>query len=258
MLELRAARAQYGLTKPVDLSFEAGAMTAIIGANGAGKTTLLKLLVGHLEATEGQVLLHERALSSFNDRARARRIAYLPQFEDRPAGFTVEDLVQLGRFSHRSLWGGGDARHLDAVQRAMDALDVSQWRHRPIETLSGGEYQRVRLARCLAQEADILVLDEPAAHLDLSRGQSLLERLYKVSESDGLTVIVAIHDLNLASVFFRRLIALRDGWVVSDGRPADVLSKDELSRVFEPGLEVVAHPKTGVPQVLPAAPRFGQ
>ncbi|MEE2787114.1 MAG: ABC transporter ATP-binding protein [Myxococcota bacterium] len=255
MLDLHGVCAPYGLNAPVDLTIDKGTMTAIIGSNGAGKTTLLKLLVGHLDALDGQVSLNGDDLSTLSHRARAKRIAYLPQFEDRPSGFTVEDLVQLGRFPYRRLWGGGSSEHENAVTDAMAALEVAAWRHRRLDTLSGGEYQRVRLARCLAQQARILVLDEPVAHLDLSRGQRLLQRLHSLCESDGLTVFVALHDLNLASVFFRRLVALKAGSIVIDDRPEDVLTPEGLRTVFDSGLEVVCHPQSGVPQVLPRAPR---
>ena len=250
MFELMNVVAPHGIRKPLSLTVESGQMVGIIGANGAGKTTVLRLMSGAITKTSGDIHLNGQALESIPTRQRARALAYLPQFEERPDGFTVQDLVYLGRFAYRSGWGGYGAEDAHAVEQALKTLDLDGWRNRTLETLSGGEYQRVRLGRALAQSARALILDEPVAHLDLMNGQKLLNQVYNLNRTQGLTVIAALHDLNLASLYFDRLL-LQGGILIADGTPEEVLTKDRLAAAFETHIEVIPHPVDHVPQVLP-------
>ena len=251
MIALDAVTARYGVTQPCTVRVEGGEMVAVIGANGAGKTTLLRLLTGHLDPSSGQAVVESQALQQMPPRARARQLAYLPQFEARPEGFTVSEFVMLGRYAHRSHFGGQDADGVTTVASALETLAISPWSERDISELSGGEYQRVRIARAIAQGSPILVLDEPVAHLDLAGGQQLLRTVRAMNRLSGLTVVAALHDLNLASLFFDRVLLLNQGEIIADGAPSEVITPPNLASAFQDSFSHLDHPSESRPQVLP-------
>ena len=251
MFELKDVVGSHGIQTEFSLKIAAGEMVGILGANGAGKTTLLRLMTGALVKTSGAIHLDGQPLESYKPMDRARLLAYLPQLEERPDGFTVSDLVYLGRYAYRSAWGRYTTDDARAVDQALESLGLEQWRHRSIQTLSGGEYQRVRLGRALAQSARTLILDEPVAHLDLMNSQKLLKQIHGLNREHGLTVVAALHDLNLASIYFDRLVLLKNGRLVADGTPDQVLNTCDLENAFETQTSVIPHPQDHVPQVLP-------
>lgn len=233
-----------------DISVRSGESVALIGPNGSGKTTAVRLLSGDLHPQSGDVFLDDHPFASLAPRERARRIGVVPQSIDPQLGFVTGDLVAMGRAPYLGLLGSlsdGDRR---AVRAALASTDSTQLETRLFRELSGGEQQRVALAMVLAQETPFLLLDEPTTHLDLHHQHALLELLRRLQRERGLGLLAVMHDLNLAALYFDRLIVLSRGRVVGDGAPADLLESEEVLAVFAAPLVRVSHPDTGAPQVL--------
>ena len=231
------------VVREVTFQVRAGERIALIGPNGAGKTTLLRTLVGLLPHS-GDLELVGRPLHDWSPRDRAREIALVRQQTPLAVDFTVQEIIALGRAPHLG-WmdalGDADRQRVDA---ALEALDLHALAGRPVPSLSGGEQQRVFLAQALAQDAPLLLLDEPTAHLDIRHQLDLLRRVQRLSD-EGRTVIAAIHDLELAARFADRILALANGRLVADGTPAEVLTPARLHDVFGVEAEVEAE-ETGL------------
>ena len=216
----------------VDLALGSGELVALLGTNGSGKTTLLRTFAGTLAPDRGEVTFDGRAVGSWRRAAIARRVAVLPQQLELPAGFRVAELVAMGRAPHARRLFASTADDERAVARALidaDALDLAD---RQAGELSGGERQRLLVAMALAQEPDLVLLDEPTLHLDLAHQVALLTAFRRLRDQRGLTVLAVLHDLNLAAAFAPRVAVLDEGRVIADGPPADVLSPDLVRRVF--------------------------
>ncbi|HMJ76121.1 MAG TPA: heme ABC transporter ATP-binding protein [Iamia sp.] len=232
----------------VDLSVAAGEVVALVGPNGAGKSTLLGALTGDVALAAGAVLVCGRALGEWSGVELALRRSVLPQQVTVTFPFSVRDVVEMGRAPWVHV--DGDARGGEVVERVMVECDVASMAERQLPTLSGGERARVALARVLAQEAPILFLDEPTAALDLHH-QELVLGLARARASAGVAVVVVLHDLALAGAHADRIVVLSHGRVVADGPPAEVLDEDLLSAVYQHPIEVVPHPRTAAPLVMP-------
>ncbi|MCZ7554866.1 MAG: ABC transporter ATP-binding protein [Bacteroidia bacterium] len=215
----------------VRVDFTSGSFTGVIGRNGAGKTTLFRLLTGELHPQRGTVALHGRDLHAYAARERARLIAVVPQNEDMVFPFTVRSMVLLGRGPHLGYFGYETQADIAAAERAMELAGVAKFAARKVTDLSGGELHRVLIARALAQETPILLLDEPNAHLDLRHQVELFELLSRL-HMEGRTILCITHDLNLAAKYCKRLIMLDEGRTVADGSPYDVLTEEHLERHF--------------------------
>jgi cobalamin transport system ATP-binding protein len=216
---------------------ETGGWTALIGPNGAGKTSALRALVG-LVPYEGEVTLDGRDARRLRRRALARLVAFVPQKPETPPALTVAEYVLLGRTPHIAYLGGEGRSDRDAATRALRRLDLEDFAQRPLGSLSGGELQRAVLARALAQEAPVLLLDEPTTSLDLGRQQLVLE-LVDALRGDGLTVVTTMHDLTLAGQYAERLVLLDGGSVVAEGTAAEVLSAPNVSAHYGANVRVV-------------------
>ena len=238
----------------VSLSANPGQLLAVVGPNGAGKTTLLRLLTGSLAPHQGEVLLDDRPLGELEDRERARALAVVPQSESSPFPVTVREMVAMGRYAHLGPWERTGAHDRAVVERALERCVVVELADRQIGELSGGERQRTRIARALAQEAPILLLDEPTAGLDLRYRMELFHLLREL-RAEGLAVLVITHDLNLAARFADRLLLLDRGCATARGAPTEVLSREALEAVYAWPLRLVPHPgpgtDTGAPQTIP-------
>ncbi|MCB9526787.1 MAG: ABC transporter ATP-binding protein [Myxococcales bacterium] len=238
ILEARGVVAPFGLAAGLDLAVEAGAFVALVGPNGAGKSTLLRLLAGGLRPVGGGVTLDGAPLAAMTARDRARRVAIVPQDEPRLDGFAVRAVVELGRMPHLGRFGGLGAEDHAAVDDALAATGVTALAGRAAESLSGGEYQRVRIARALAQRPAVMLLDEPEAHLDLGHRNALLALLARLNRARGLTVIAALHDLDAAALYAERLVMLDGGQVVADGAPAAVLTAARVEAVYRTRVQI--------------------
>ena len=237
------------------VAFEArpGEIVGLIGPNGAGKSTLLRVLAGLAQPDSGSVRLGDALLSGMKAGERARRIAFMPQREDAHP-FTALETVLMGRYPHLGrfeLEGNHDRR---LARRAMKRTETVKFESRQLDRLSGGERQRVVLARALVQQADVILLDEPSSSLDLRHRLSIMETLKKEIEERQVIVVVALHDVALAGRYCDRLVLMSEGFVDSVGLPAEVLTPENLKRVFGVETRVQTDPETGSPQVWLVGP----
>ncbi|WP_240662785.1 ABC transporter ATP-binding protein [Streptomyces sp. WAC 06738] len=238
----------------VSLTVRPGELVALVGLNGCGKSTLLRLAAGMLRPDAGRIRVAGADVSRLPRRAAARRVALLHQSAPAVPGMTVRQLVRQGRYAARGPLGmlrdGDDAVSL----RAMADVGVDGWADRPVDALSGGERQRVRLALALAQDAPLLLLDEPTTYLDLRHQLEVLQSVTRLRSERRMTVLMVLHDLGLAARFSERLVALRDGRVAADGRPQDVVTPELLREVFGVEGRVGRDPVHGWPVCYPDTP----
>jgi len=232
-----------------------GQVLALIGPNGAGKTTLLRALARLLKPQSGVVLLADRNLWKLTSRSVARHLALAPQAAGMDWPLTVEQVVQLGRSPHRGWLLPFSADDWEAVERALEETGLQNLRSRKVTDLSGGEQRRVILARTLAQEPKVLLLDEPTAYLDLAYQTSILELVWTLAHRDGLTVVITLHDLNQAAICADRLALLAKGRVLAVGDPETVLTPAHLEEAYGVPVVVTRHPLYGTPMVTPVVNR---
>lgn len=237
-----------------DLSVEIPdhSFTVVVGPNACGKSTLLRALSRMLRPSEGRVLLDGAAIHSLPAKKVARTLGLLPQSSVAPDGITVADLVARGRYPHQGLlrqWSPDDER---TVQESMAATRIGDLADRYVDELSGGQRQRVWIAMALAQQTPLLLLDEPTTFLDIQHQIEVLDLCAELHETGGRTLVAVLHDLNHAARYATHLIAMRDGAVVAEGPPAEVVTAPLVERVFGLRCQVIEDPETGTPLVVPA------
>jgi len=220
-------------------------LVGVVGPNGAGKTTLLRTVNGVAEPDDGAARVGGDDVASLSARETARRVATLPQSTEVSFSFSVEEVVRMGRHPHAPRFGGADGAR---VREAMDRVDVARFADRTVDEVSGGERQRVLLARCLAQDADVLLLDEPTASLDVARAVEVLS-LVRSLVDEGRTAVAAVHDIDLAARFCDEIALIDDGRVVSSGPPGDVVTEANVEEVFGASTRVETDTVTGAPRV---------
>jgi iron complex transport system ATP-binding protein len=256
LVQLARVVAGYGdqrILAEVDLSVRAGELCAVVGPNGAGKSTLVRVLAGALAPWKGAALLGGRPLGSLDRRDVAKAVAVVHQHVDVALGFRVAEVVMMGRAPHQGAWMRPGTKDIEAVERAIEACDLEAIRERSVDALSGGEQRRVAVARALAQQADVLLLDEPTAHLDVRHALDVLRVLRAEVQARKVACLVVLHDLNLAAAHADRLVVLREGRIAVEGGPREVIRRDVLEPVFDARLVVGDHPDLPVPWVLPRA-----
>jgi len=237
-----------------DIHFELppGRILAVIGPNGSGKTTLVRALSGTLPQVDGALSLNGTDLLAASQNDRARLLAVVPQSTHIPSAFRVEEVVMLGRTPYLSWMGRQGSSDESAVENAMRVADVLRFKERLCGTLSAGERQRVILARALAQDTPVLLMDEPTSHLDLCYQVEFLELVSRLARENGKAVLAALHDLNLASRFGQEVLALKDGKTLAFGKTDDILRADIIEKIYGLRVEVFPSPGSGRPVVLPA------
>jgi iron complex transport system ATP-binding protein len=213
-------------------------MLGIIGPNGCGKTTLIKLLCNLLKAESGTILLFDENINKINGNDLAKSVAYVPQNVEIIFPFTVFEVVLMGRAPYLSGIGFEKENDYKIANRLIEELDIKGIRHKPYNTLSGGEKQRVSIARALCQEPKIILLDEPNSHLDISHQLEIFNFIKKLNNEKKVTVISVSHDLNLASFFFDRIVCMKDGELITSGSPSEVLTRKNIKSIFETDVEV--------------------
>jgi len=234
----------------IELSIEAGEMVGLLGPNGSGKTTLIKLASGVLKPVQGEIRLDGSDLSRLGRKSIARSVAVVPQQFHIPFAFAVDEVVMLGRIPFLKPFAEESEVDKQFVADALELVGISELRERRFDELSGGERQKVILAMGLAQQPKLLLLDEPIVHLDIAHQVEILERVRNLNTEQGITVVAAMHDLNLAALYFDRLVLLDGGRVVADGTPAQVLTEGRIKEVFSASVSVMQHPATGVPHIV--------
>lgn len=233
----------------VSLTLRAGELLAVLGPNGAGKTTLLKALAGHVRQRSGRVELEGQDVAALGPARVARQVAFAPQVLAPVWPLTVRELAALGRAPHRGWWLPLTRDDWRAVDAALDRLGLGPLRDRPVTELSGGEWQRARLAQALAQGPKVLLLDEPTAHLDPRYQIELLASVRDLARERSLAAVLTLHDLNLVGPWADRAVLLASGGVVAEGPPDRVLTAEALSAAYGVALAVAPHPLTGAPAV---------
>ncbi|GAA3441352.1 ABC transporter ATP-binding protein [Planomonospora venezuelensis] len=236
----------------LDVRIPDGKVTAIVGANACGKSTVLRGLARLLKPRHGAVYLDGRALTGMSTHEVAKTLGLLPQTPLAPDGITVADLVARGRYPHQGWFRRWTERDDDAVTRALEATGTADLVDRPLRQLSGGQRQRVWVAMALAQDTDLLLLDEPTTYLDINHQVELLRLLRKLNAESGKTIVVVLHDLNLACRFCDHVIAMAEGTIVAEGAPTAVITAELVEKVFGLSCVVVPDPVAGTPMVVPS------
>jgi ABC-type cobalamin/Fe3+-siderophores transport system ATPase subunit len=234
----------------VSLGVPSGHVTAVVGPNGSGKSSLVRALLRRVPLEGGRVLLDGADLRELDPRAVARRVAVVTQREDLAFPLRVREYVLLGRLPHGTRWSGATNADAEAAEQAMSAAGVAEFAERSTDALSGGEWQRARVARALAQGGDALVLDEPTTFLDVAHEMALFELAAQLARA-GRAVLLVSHQLNLVARFADHMVLLHRGRVAAAGAPADVMSASTLERVYEWPLVVTRDPATGAPALVP-------
>ncbi|MGN8246913.1 ABC transporter ATP-binding protein [Cellulomonas soli] len=245
------------VVQDMTLEVPSGRITTIVGANACGKSTLLRAMARLLRVRSGSVLLDGTPIDAIPSREVATVLGLLPQSPVSPEGIAVADLVGRGRYPHQGWfrrWTREDDAAVEEALRATDTLDLAD---RPVDELSGGQRQRVWIAMALAQQTEVLLLDEPTTFLDVSHQVEVLDLLTDLNRSRGTTIVLVLHDLNLASRYTDHLVALRDGRLVVQGAPRDVITPALVSQVFGLAAQVVPDPVSGTPLVVPIGRHHG-
>ncbi|MEK8127020.1 ABC transporter ATP-binding protein [Paenibacillus filicis] len=234
----------------VQFRVEPGEWFCILGPNGSGKTTLLQTLTGVEPASAGSIQLDGRPVASYSRKELARLVAVLQQDALPPISFTVQEVIEMGRYPFQNWLGDERVDSSALVERVIQWLKLEPLRERSVEQLSGGERQRVALGKAMAQEPRLLLLDEPTTFLDIGYQVEMMDRVRRWQKESGMTVISVLHDLNLAAQYCDRLLLLHNGVVTAIGSPQEVLQAGLLERVYGTRPHVLAHPESGVPQIL--------
>ncbi len=245
-----------------DITFRAkpGEMVGLVGPNGCGKSTIIRALSHIISPYSGRILLNGRDISRIPRRELACLIGVVPQVPLLPSTFTAFEIVLMGRNPHLGLFQYEGAKDLAIAWQAMEKTSIQHLAQRRIGELSGGEIQCIVIARVLAQETEAILLDEPTANLDISRQIEILDLIKSLCRKDGLTVVVALHDLNLAAQYCDRLVLINSGRIHAEGKPNEVIKDDNIRQVYGAGSYIYTHPLSGLPTVLPNAgsSRYGR
>ncbi len=254
MLQIEGLSVSYGKRRAVEgvsLSVASGQVLALIGPNGSGKSTVIRAVSGVVPVDSGDIRVDGRALAEMSTMERARHLAVVPQARNMPPAFSVYESILLGRTPYLGWLGRAGEKDHERVRYALARTKMEPLAERMVGELSGGEQQRVLLARALAQDTPVLLLDEPTTHLDLQHSESLVHLVRELAKAKNLAVLMVLHDLNMASLYADRVSLLVEGRIEATGTPEEVLTEDVLSRVYNVAVHVMPHPEYGNPLILP-------
>jgi iron complex transport system ATP-binding protein len=254
MLKIENLTIFYGdrkILNNINLNVNSGEVVALIGPNGAGKSTLIRGVSGVIPIRSGEIYAGDVNLKSLSSMQRARQIAVVPQAVSLPPAFTVWETVLLGRTPYLNFLGQTSAKDEELTRLALEQADVLHLINSRMSEISGGEQQRVLLARALVQDTPILLMDEPTAHLDIRHQLDLLKLIAKYAREKNLTVLIALHDLNLASLFADRIAIVQNGVLCVAGSPQETLTTEILNSIYNVPVHVIHHPETNVPLIIP-------
>ncbi|MDO5518050.1 MAG: ABC transporter ATP-binding protein [Clostridium sp.] len=235
----------------ISVTIPSNKISVIIGANACGKSTLLKTLARLIKPMSGDVVIDGRKITSMPSKKLAQTLGLLPQSPVVPEGITVWDLVSRGRFPYQSALKGMDKTDFEAVEEALEIMGISELAQRCVDELSGGQRQRVWIAMALAQQTDILLLDEPTTYLDITYQVEILDLLTDLNRRRGTTIVMVLHDINLSARYADYIFALRRGSLISHGAPSDVITSDLIKEVFDMDCVVIEDPVSCSPLIVP-------
>ena len=256
MLEIKGFSAGYEsgfVVRDVSLKVRPGEFVAVLGRNGSGKSTLIRAVQGLLGNVRGEARVDGRDIASLGRREIARKIAYVPQLSEPIFDFTAEEIVLMGRYARQGRLGAVSTADAAAVDQAMAATRIRDFKERKLSRLSGGERQRVFIARALAQDAPLLLLDEPSLHLDISYQVEIYGLLKGLQREKGKTIVAAEHNVNLAAAHADRLLFLKDGAVAAEGGPRETVTAANIHGIFGADVDIRANARTGLPEISLAA-----
>lgn len=237
--------------KDVSFSVERGTFVSIIGPNGSGKTTLLKNMSGVLHPSEGKISIKDKPLSAYRKRELARLMAFVPQSTSIDFGFTVMDIVLMGRAPYLGPFDSESIEDMAIAESAMEKVHIAELRDKKINEISGGEAQRALIACALTQSTEVLLLDEPVSNLDIQHQVEVLDIIKGMCIEKSMTVVAVLHDLNLASEYSDNIILMKDGILENSGKPEDVITEENIKRVYNTNIYMMANPLSGRPYVIP-------
>jgi len=253
-LQAQSVFFSYDEGKPVlngiDLAIEPGTHIAVLGPNGSGKTTLLRCLLGFLEPQKGKIILDQVPITQCTPKIVAKALAYVPQFPNAAFAFPIRELVLMGRFAHAGFLGMTSAQDRAVAELAMEMTETTEFATRTLNELSGGEAQRVMVARALAQQPSVMLLDEPTSHLDLSNQLKITKMLGRLAHDWNMAVLAVSHDINLAARFADELVFMKKGRIVAQGPPESTLDKELLGDIYEMDIDLLTT-DNGLPIVKP-------
>jgi iron complex transport system ATP-binding protein len=249
--QLTLAYDQKPIIKDLDLEIPTGQITVLVGANGCGKSTLLRGLARLLKPRQGSVYLDGKAITKLSSQTIAKRLGILPQNPVAPEGLTVKDLVAQGRYPHQTWWQQWSNEDEYHVEKALETTRMTHLADRDLDTLSGGQRQRAWIAIALAQNTDILLLDEPTTFLDLAYQIEVLDLLTQLNQEEGKTIVMVLHELNLACRYADYLVAMREGQIYAQGTPQAVMTQTMVEVVFNLKCRIIPDPVTTTPMCIP-------
>jgi iron complex transport system ATP-binding protein len=235
----------------INITIPSNKISVIIGANACGKSTLLKTLSRLIQPVSGEIVLGEKKLTDIPPKQLARVLGLLPQSPVAPEGITVADLVGRGRFPYQSFFKGLGKKDYEAVEEALEIMGITNLANHSVDQLSGGQRQRVWIAMALAQQTDILLLDEPTTFLDISYQVEILDLLTDLNRNRGTTIVMVLHDINLSARYADYLFALRKGKLIAEGTPSDIVTEELIKQVFDLDCQVIRDPVSDSPFIVP-------
>lgn len=239
------------LLHDINLSFATNKVYGLIGHNGSGKSTLLKLLTRQHQPSAGEILLDNLSLKQYSAREYAKQVSYLPQHLPAATALTARELVSMGRYAWRGLIGRENKEDRTATDQAFALTHTEQFADQIVDTLSGGERSRIWLAMCLAQKSRFMLLDEPLAALDVAHQIEVMTLIRNLSHNLGLGIVIVIHDINFAAQYCDELIALKQGRLLQQGPPSEIMTAATLESIYNVKMNIIPHPKNGKPVALP-------
>ena len=249
--QLHAGYEQKLILNDVNLSIPHNKISIIIGANGCGKSTLLKTMARLIKPTNGQVVLDGQPIHQLPPKELARTLGLLPQSPTVPEGITVADLVGRGRYPHQTLFGSWSKKDYEAVAEALEMMNITEFADRTIDELSGGQRQRVWIAMALAQQTDILFLDEPTTYLDITYQVEILDLLTDLNKKYGTTIVMVLHDINLSARYADYLFTMKNGHLIAEGAPQDIVTSALIKETFNLQCSVITDPVSNTPLIIP-------
>ncbi|MEG3310152.1 ABC transporter ATP-binding protein [Streptococcus sp. SS-4456] len=245
--DLAVSYGKKSILSDLSIDFPTGKITSIIGANGCGKSTLLRALSRILPADKGTVYLDGKDMQQISTKEIAKQLALLPQVQESLDGIRVYDLVSYGRFPHQNAFGRLTNLDREKITWALDETQTTEFAELPVQSLSGGQRQRVWIAMALAQDTDIILLDEPTTYLDMHHQLEVLELLQRLNRDNGKTIVMVLHDLNHAARFSDHIIALKDGSILQEGSPEEVITVEHLRQIFDIEADILPASHYGYP-----------